>query len=250
MYLPYVYKVVNKTTNQYYIGFRKANASSPQSDLWKKYFTSSRFVKSLISEYGKDDFDYEVIFAYGDWQVCYWFEQVAIKHSITDPLCLNKSFVDPDSDRHIWSTSDVIPTDGTRAKRSAALRGKKSWNKGIPQTAEHKENIRQGFEKRRSLGLKNNSREPHTVEHKHAISEKLKGRPSWNAGKTKETDTRLLAMSAKMSNGGHPMAGMKMSEEYKQKRRHPKPRATCPHCGKEGGSNLMKRYHFDNCKSK
>ncbi len=28
------------------------------------------------------------------------------------------------------------------------------------------------------------------------------------------------------------------------------PKLTCPHCGKEGGRNLMKRYHFDNCKSK
>jgi hypothetical protein len=30
----------------------------------------------------------------------------------------------------------------------------------------------------------------------------------------------------------------------------PKPRATCPHCGKEGGINGIKRYHFDNCKLK
>ena len=25
-------------------------------------------------------------------------------------------------------------------------------------------------------------------------------------------------------------------------------RITCPHCNKEGGSNNMKRWHFDNCK--
>jgi hypothetical protein len=28
------------------------------------------------------------------------------------------------------------------------------------------------------------------------------------------------------------------------------PRVICPHCGKEGGRNQMKRYHFDNCKKK
>lgn len=28
------------------------------------------------------------------------------------------------------------------------------------------------------------------------------------------------------------------------------PRIICPHCGKEGGRNSMKRYHFDNCKKK
>lgn len=28
------------------------------------------------------------------------------------------------------------------------------------------------------------------------------------------------------------------------------PKVVCPHCGKKGGRNLMKRYHFDNCKQK
>jgi hypothetical protein len=30
----------------------------------------------------------------------------------------------------------------------------------------------------------------------------------------------------------------------------PKPKLTCPHCDKEGGGPIMKRYHFDNCKFK
>lgn len=28
----------------------------------------------------------------------------------------------------------------------------------------------------------------------------------------------------------------------------PKPKLTCPHCGKEGGAPTMKQWHFDNCK--
>jgi hypothetical protein len=31
--------------------------------------------------------------------------------------------------------------------------------------------------------------------------------------------------------------------------RKPKSKITCPHCGKEGGSNAMTRWHFDNCKN-
>jgi hypothetical protein len=47
------------------------------------------------------------------------------------------------------------------------------------------------------------------------------------------------------------------SEEHKANLRKPKsqspkrkphPQITCPHCGKTGGANNMKRYHFDNCK--
>jgi len=31
-------------------------------------------------------------------------------------------------------------------------------------------------------------------------------------------------------------------------RGRPKPKVTCPHCGKVGGCNVMPRYHFNNCK--
>lgn len=36
----------------------------------------------------------------------------------------------------------------------------------------------------------------------------------------------------------------KKSSQY----RIPKPRVTCPHCGKEGGKPSMMRHHFDKCK--
>jgi len=54
--------------------------------------------------------------------------------------------------------------------------------------------------------------------------------------------------------------GQIRSEESKKNMRKPKysninyfgakERCICPHCGKEGGVNIMPRYHFDNCKHK
>jgi hypothetical protein len=49
--------------------------------------------------------------------------------------------------------------------------------------------------------------------------------------------------------------GGKLSEEHKHSLRKPKSKFTkpyhkCPHCGLEGHSNGMKRWHFDNCKQK
>jgi hypothetical protein len=42
-----------------------------------------------------------------------------------------------------------------------------------------------------------------------------------------------------------PHSNMKMLAEGK----HPSQiKIKCPHCGKVGGSNIMKRWHFDNCK--
>jgi group I intron endonuclease len=36
----------------------------------------------------------------------------------------------------------------------------------------------------------------------------------------------------------------------KYKAKSPVKKVTCPHCSKEGGSNIMGRYHFSNCKHK
>lgn len=44
--------------------------------------------------------------------------------------------------------------------------------------------------------------------------------------------------------------GRKHTEEWKAAMRKPKPIVACPHCGKEGGIGIMKRWHFDNCKQK
>lgn len=49
--------------------------------------------------------------------------------------------------------------------------------------------------------------------------------------------------------------GKKLSEDSKKKlsiagKGRPKPKVTCPHCGKIGGVSPMSQYHFDNCKNK
>jgi hypothetical protein len=44
--------------------------------------------------------------------------------------------------------------------------------------------------------------------------------------------------------------GIPHSDSHRAALCKPKSKLTCPHCNKEGGSNLMKRWHFDNCKYK
>lgn len=57
--IPYIYLLHNKITNQVYYGCRYAKNCHPD-DLWTKYFTSSKYVKELISLYGKDSFEFEI----------------------------------------------------------------------------------------------------------------------------------------------------------------------------------------------
>lgn len=57
--IPYTYLIKFIPTGQCYYGVRYSKNYTPD-DLWVTYFTSSRFVKKLITEYGKNSFTYEV----------------------------------------------------------------------------------------------------------------------------------------------------------------------------------------------
>ena len=62
--ISYVYKVKFIKTGQIYIGSRyskKLTEEKIKNDLWHRYFTSSKLVKSLIKKYGKDMFIPKII---------------------------------------------------------------------------------------------------------------------------------------------------------------------------------------------
>ena len=59
MTTPYTYRVYCKSENKFYYGVRFAKNCHP-SDLFVKYFTSSKGVKLLIEKYGINDFDIEI----------------------------------------------------------------------------------------------------------------------------------------------------------------------------------------------
>jgi len=88
--------------------------------------------------------------------------------------------------------SGMVQTKEHIEKRVSQIRGKPSWNKGIPHTEEHL----------------NKMKKPRSIEHRASIAKGKIGKP------------------------------------------HPISKSTCPHCGKLGGNNNMKRYHYDNCKQK
>lgn len=76
-------------------------------------------------------------------------------------------------------------------------------------------------------------RKERTIEHRVKLSDSLRGREVWNAGKT-GIQSHSLETRLKM---GKTRKGKKQSL------------STCPHCLKTGGSQTMPRWHFDNCKN-
>lgn len=59
MSIPYTYLLRFLPENKFYYGVRYKKDCNP-SDLFLTYFTSSKEVKKLIDEYGKESFDYEI----------------------------------------------------------------------------------------------------------------------------------------------------------------------------------------------
>lgn len=111
-------------------------------------------------------------------------------------------------------------TEETRQKISKAKMGKSYPRLTVAN--------RKTGEKRRSIKL--------SEETCRKISESQKGRVMTEEHK------------ANLSKAG---VGRPVSEETREKMREKNSiKTTCPHCGKTGGGSAMKRYHFDNCKSK
>jgi group I intron endonuclease len=90
-----------------------------------------------------------------------------------------------------------------------AKKGKESWWKGHIRTEEHQKNL----------------------------TESLKGKSSWSKGKTGcYSEETYKKWSENKQGDKNPMYGKKQKE------------IECPHCKKVGGVNVMKRWHFQNCK--
>lgn len=143
--MPYVYKIINIETNEFYIGFRSANVRFKRTsaeDLLIYYFTSSKSLKNLIKE-TPEKFTSEILFTYDDIDVVYWYEQLSIKLHISNPLCLNKSYNDPDTNEKKFDTTKITP-----------------WNKGISPSIE----TRQLWSKQRK-GKSNGAGKPKSADH-------------------------------------------------------------------------------------
>ena len=57
--IPYTYLITHKLSGKKYYGVRYADSCHP-NDLWNTYFTSSKVVKKLIEEDGKDNFEFQI----------------------------------------------------------------------------------------------------------------------------------------------------------------------------------------------
>lgn len=92
-FVGYTYCIKFLPTGQVYYGSRCAKNCNP-SEFWVKYFTSSKLVKKLINEYGKDSFVFEIrkTFADDPKKAQHWEKRVLRRiNAGSSPMFLNKS---------------------------------------------------------------------------------------------------------------------------------------------------------------
>jgi hypothetical protein len=172
MYLAYTYLIRNKITNQFYYGSRFHHISKhriPEDDLWKHYFTTSKYIRDDIKIYGKDSFHYEIIMKNMDYDICYWYEQQLIKENIGNPLCMNKHYTDKDSGHRKFSVAGTTHSEESKRKMSIAKEGK-----SLPRKPGVTEKIVQ-------TRKKNNVRPSEEAKKKQSAS--MTGKTPWNKGK-------------------------------------------------------------------
>lgn len=88
-YSPYVYKGINKITNEFYIGVRYSHSKhkrNPEDDLGTVYYTSSKVVKPRF-----DQFSWTVIAQFATKEDALYFEEQLIAEHWGNPLLLNKN---------------------------------------------------------------------------------------------------------------------------------------------------------------
>lgn len=86
---PYVYRIKNRITNQFYYGSKYSAISCCYTLFWKNYFTSSPTVHKLNKLYGKESWDIKIIKTYNTPREALLAEQKHIKRGFKSKYSLN-----------------------------------------------------------------------------------------------------------------------------------------------------------------
>lgn len=120
----YTYHIFHPITNKHYYGVRYAKGCHP-SDLWTRYFTSSKKIEQLINEYGKESFIVRIRRIFNNPT-----EALLWERRVLNRLKVNKS--------EKWLNENI----GGRIAITEEIKKKVSLKlKGVPKSEEHRKKI-------------------------------------------------------------------------------------------------------------
>lgn len=241
--IPYTYYIKHLPTGLKYYGSKYGKDADP-TKFWIDggYFTSSRLVKELITEYGKDTFKVKVtkIFNTPQEALLHEYKFLDKVKAIGKSDWLNKNNggrkffnVGPDSEITRKKKSAVVRTAESNKKRSEAL-------KGIPKHSEFSKLLSQA-QKLRPLDKEMARREK--------IRKKATGRN--HSDETKRTLSTIVS-NTKWIKKDNLQLKINVDELPNFINQGWEPgriltKITCPHCGKTGVNYNITRKHFDKC---
>jgi hypothetical protein len=255
---PYVYKITNITTGEFYIGSRYQNVKlglSPEQDIGITYFTSGKLREQF--KQNPNNFIKEILFTDINDDIVYTSEQNFIKEHINNPLCLNKQYTNSQGNILYRGKMD----DNSKQRMIEKLTGRV----GHRHTEEHKQKV--GDLHRGKIN---------SDQTKNKISKKNKGFSSvkdifGNILRVSKDDPRIISgelvgvakgtttVQDRLGNtfrvdNSDPrlLSGELVGVNKGKKLTHKIKRKTviCPHCLKLGDVSGMSRFHFDKCKLK
>ena len=208
-----LYRTTNQVNGKFYIGVHNSSKS------W--YKGSGSHLKRAIKKYGIKNFYRETLFEFESEAEAYLKEEEIVNLDLlSNPLCYNLKLGGKGGRTGIVTVKDLLTNELIGAVSN-------THPKYISGEWVHLLKGRDTFKKAREASIM-----------------VRKGKPSLLRNQPRSRDTKL-----KISN---TLSGRVQSQETKNKRSQSmkgmiQPKFTCPHCGKVGSGNAMKRWHFDAC---
>ncbi len=186
IYIPFTYRVGWSSINKHYYGVRYAKGCSP-SDLWTRYFTSSKMVKKFRQQYGDPDI-IEVRRTFSDSESARLWEQKVL-HKLG--AAQSENWLNEHNSDNKFYNKGYLPSKDTIEKRRKSNTGKKRSEETKRKIGESNSVKCRTPELRQRISdkLKGRKLSPETVA-KRELTKDLKGRPKPNLGKAIPDDIR------------------------------------------------------------
>jgi len=239
----YVYKWTERSTGKWYVGSRTQKGCHPNDG----YICSSKLVKPMILS-NKNNWDRDILYV-GNPFTALQIEVAVLKEfdAKDNPTSYNQHNQDLK-----WSRYGCKDTEEVRTKKSKARQGNKNpqygkrgflspnWGRKLPpKSAESKAKLSAALKGKKSWN-KGKKMPPLTDEQKAKLSAALKGKPSHWKGKKNKAVSEANKKRAGIKRPNHSVWMTGKTWICIER--------ICPHCGKQGRGGNMLRYHFDKCK--